>query len=233
MTSIPDENMTDSQAIDRADRMIERSERLVAAESIRIDAKFQDSFKQMVIQINGNKEQSEARIDSVDKLSETRTKALRDSVDANILGLRERSDERWIGFKTQVTIRSDQIERDAEKRNADLRDLLYVRLDGEEKAREWQNAEWLRRFEEGNHKNDFIADQNGLFVRKDVYDKDMERIYTERQEQQRQAAAARESSNIAEASNRQQRMITMIMATIAMISVIVAIIMPFIKGARM
>lgn len=212
---------------EQVDRTAEIIERRVAAAALQIQAQFAGVTKMIDMRVDGNKEQSEARLNAMDELCITRVQALRDYIDAHYASARERSEERWRAWREATTERAKGLADKAATDVINAQTLIETRLDGLDKARALQAIEYERRLADLNHEHKRADSVQAAYVRADIYNKDMERIYNERREAMAAAETARNTQDVAAATNRRNTMLTMMTAAISLIAVIISVLMHF------
>lgn len=220
-------NVTEPEGDNSTAAMIERR---VAVAALQIQAQFQAMTKLIDQRVDGNKEQSKARLDALDNLIVTRVQALRDYTDAIVAAERTRADERWAGWRATITLQAEGISQVAERRVEALERLTDAHFEATDKARELQATEYERRLEILNHEHSRLDQVQATYVRDDIYGKDMERLYQERQAQQSQAENFRTAQEIATATNRRTTLLTMVTAAVSLMAVIISIVLHFSPG---
>jgi hypothetical protein len=157
---------------------------------------------------------------------------MRDYVDAAVKGHRDLSDERVANLRAYAELRWKDQERAAEQ----LALLLTEKFAARDHALALQHKEYERRLEALNHEHARLHQMSATYVRLDIYEKDMERLYTERREQQAQAEAvrvatqlttesARVTQEVAATANRRSTMIGGISAMVGVLAVAVSILL--------
>jgi hypothetical protein len=108
--------------------------------------------------------------------------------------------------------------------------LADTRIRGLERALDIHTAATDRRLTGLDHEYDRLGKQVDIYVRKDVYDKEMERLYAEKQAQNAAARDARIHAEAAAATNRRSLTMGIIGFIITIMIATVSVVLPFLRG---
>ncbi len=111
----------------------------------------------------------------------------------------------------------EQTDKLIDRRIADAVALIGARLDGDDRARVLQAGEYERRLEILNGEHSTLSSMRETYVLREVYAKDLERLYTERNETRKAAEEQRLLSDAAKVAAQRNAMVAAMGMVIALV----------------
>lgn len=111
----------------------------------------------------------------------------------------------------------EQTDKLIDRRIADAVALIGARLDGDDRARVLQAREYERRLEILNGEHSTLSSMRETYVLREVYAKDLERLYTERNETRKAAEEQRLLSDAAKVAAQRNAMVAAMGMVIALV----------------
>jgi hypothetical protein len=114
-------------------------------------------------------------------------------------------------------VSDEQTDKLIDRRIADAVALIGARLDGDDRARVLQAGEYERRLEILNGEHSTLSSMRETYVLREVYAKDLERLYTERNETRKAAEEQRLLSDAAKVAAQRNAMVAAMGMVIALV----------------